>query len=42
MSKGLRQVIWALYYEGFTVREIADELNVSEYDVVRVIKPAGY
>ena len=42
MSRSTTQAIWALYYEGFTVREIADELNLSEYDVIRTLQPDGY
>lgn len=42
MSKSLRMKIWDLYYQGYYVHEIADALDISEYDVIRVLKPNGY
>lgn len=42
MSKSLRQKIWSMYYEGYYVHQIADALDISEYDVIRVIRSNGY
>lgn len=42
MSKSLRMKVWALYYEGYSFREIAEALDISEYEVVKIIRPAGY
>lgn len=42
MSKSLRIKIWSMYYEGYQVHQIADALDISQYDVIRVLKPNGF
>lgn len=41
-KKSFRIKVFSLYYEGKTIREISDELDVSEYEVVKILRPRGY
>ena len=42
MSKTIKAQIWTLYYEGYSVYEIAEALDLAEYDVIRILQPKGY
>jgi len=42
MSGLTQHTIWQMYYEGYHVHEIAEYLDISEWDVIRVIQPKGY
>ena len=42
MSKTTKAQIWTLWYDGYSVYEIAEALDLSEYDVIRILQPAGY
>ena len=37
ITKTIRYEIFRLHSKGYSVREIADELDLSEYQVVRVL-----
>lgn len=42
MSKSIKQKIWTMHYEGYSTREIADALDISEYMVIQVLRPNGF
>lgn len=42
MSKGLRNLIWQFHYEGYSNDKIADILDISVWEVVKVLQPDGY
>ena len=34
--------IWELYYRGYAAFEIANELDITEWEVIKVLNPLGY
>lgn len=37
ITKAIREIVWKLYYEGIPTREIAEIVNLSEFQVVRIL-----
>lgn len=37
ITKKRRELVWKLFYEGLTTREISDAVGLSEYQVVSIL-----
>ena len=42
MSKGLKDLIWHYHYEGYSNDKIAELLDITVWEVVKVLRPNGY